>query len=596
MKILYWNLRGIGNHPTQNALSEFIRTHSPEILCIAEPFVAVGSISSSFWRSLGMRLVGTNDRALALPNLWIFCKLSLAPWVRVLASSDQQVSLQVMFDSVNCFLTVVYASTSVAGRRCLWEDITEFKGHFVTGPWLVVGDFNAVLGAHEKKGGAPVCRHSCEEFQAMSDVCELVHVDTKGAEFTWVRRNGLRGNVELRLDRSLVNLEWLDAWDNFDCCTLPRICSDHHPLLISFSKAYGDHHSLFRFRKMWLEHKDFLSFVKDCWCSISAHGCPLTVLQHKLRVLRKALRSWNWEVFGDVHHRVKLDLDALAEIQNDIVASGGSDEKFAKETELQANLNDSLRLQEILWKEKARLRWLSDGDRNTQYFHAMCRARRHRSSITLLQNNDEVIDDPLLIQSHIIDYYADLFAHHTDYLDNGLVSSIIPSLVTEAENSTLILIPSDEEIWTAVKSMDIDSAPGPDGFNGHFYISCWEIVGADVIAAVQYFFYHGQLSASFNSGLIILIPKIKQFAFGNGETHPPTDQVAPSAVVVELGNTQSGTVTSTSSTAAATTSSIQFPPGPLLFEKEIGGHRYLYPSFIEEEECPTCLEGEHDCI
>lgn len=111
---------------------------------------------------------------------------------------------------------------------------------------------------------------------------------------------------------------------------------------------------------MWLEHKDFLNFVKDCWCSISAHGCPLTVLQHKLRVLRKALRSWNWEVFGDVHHRVRLDLDALVEIQNDIAASGGSDEKFAKETKLQANLNDSLRLQEILWKEKSRLRWGSD--------------------------------------------------------------------------------------------------------------------------------------------------------------------------------------------------------------------------------------------
>lgn len=88
----------------------------------------------------------------------------------------------------------------------------------------------------------------------------------------------------------------------------------------------------------------------------------------------------------------------------------------------------------------------------------------------------------------------------------------------------------------------------------------------------------------------------KQFALGNGETHPPTDQVAPNAVIVELGNTQYGTGTSTSRTAAATTSSIQLPPGPLLFEKEIGGHRYLYPSCIEEEECPTCLEGEHCCI
>lgn len=63
----------------------------------------------------------------------------------------------------------------MAGRRQLWEDITDFKGHFVIGPWLVVGDFNAILGAHERKGGAPVCRRPCEEFQAMSDVCELVH-------------------------------------------------------------------------------------------------------------------------------------------------------------------------------------------------------------------------------------------------------------------------------------------------------------------------------------------------------------------------------------------------------------------------------------
>ncbi|KAL6182027.1 hypothetical protein ACLB2K_043450 [Fragaria x ananassa] len=108
-------------------------------------------------------------------------------------------------------IDTVYARTIVVGRRKLWEDITDVKGRFVNGPWLVFGDFNAVLGMHEKKGGGPVCKRSCEEFQVMSDVCELVHVDTKGAEFTWVRMRGLCGNVELRLDRSLASLEWLDA-------------------------------------------------------------------------------------------------------------------------------------------------------------------------------------------------------------------------------------------------------------------------------------------------------------------------------------------------------------------------------------------------
>ncbi|KAK9949956.1 hypothetical protein M0R45_005463 [Rubus argutus] len=264
MKILYWNLRGIANVATQDAIKEFVRAHNPEVLCIAEPFVALDSIPVSFWHSLGMRVVCTNDRGSLLPNLWVFCKLSLIPWIRVLFTSDQQISLQVMFDGVNCFLSAVYARTIMAGRRKLWEDITDVKGRFVTGPWLVFGDFNAVLGAHEKKGGASICRRSCEEFQAMSDVCELVHVDTKGAEFTWVRRRGLRGNVELRLDRCLANLDWMDVWDQFDCCTLPRICSDHNPLLMSFSKISGPHFSLFRFRKMWIEHRDFMSFVSTC--------------------------------------------------------------------------------------------------------------------------------------------------------------------------------------------------------------------------------------------------------------------------------------------------------------------------------------------
>ncbi|KAL6194794.1 hypothetical protein ACLB2K_035870 [Fragaria x ananassa] len=491
-----------------DALTEFVRSHNPEVLCIAEPFVSLDSINISFWRSLGMRPVCTNDRGSSLPNLWVLCKTSLIPWVRILFISDQQVSFQVKFDLVNCFLTAVYARTTIVGRHKLWEDIADVKGQFVSGPWIVFGDFNAVLGAHEKKGGSFVCRRSCEEFQAMSDVCELIHVDTKGAEFTWVRRRGFHGNVELRLDRCLASLEWLDTWDQFDCCTLPRTCSDHNPLLMSFSKLSGPHYSLFRFKKMWLDHENFREFVKNCWTSASSYGCPFSILQHKLRVLRKALRRWNWEVFGDVHRRVKKDLEALAKVQEDIAATGGTDDDFAKENELQANLSESLRVQESFWKEKARLKWLSEGDRNSAFFHAMCRTRRNRSSITLLRDGNQVFDDPHSIQDHIVNYYMDLFAKHANYQDSGLVSRVIPSMVTEEENASLTSVPLPEEIWGAVKSMDLDSAPGPDGFNGHFFVSCWDIVGVEVIKAVQYFFTHGQLSASFNSGLIILIPKV----------------------------------------------------------------------------------------
>ncbi|KAL6178468.1 hypothetical protein ACLB2K_049986 [Fragaria x ananassa] len=179
-----------------------------------------------------------------------------------------------------------------------------------------------------------------------------------------------------------------------------------------------------------------------------------------------------------------------------------------KECELQANLSESLRLQELFLKEKSRLRWISEGDRNTTFFHAMCHARRARSSIILLRDGDQVYQDPLTIQNHIVTYYTDLFANHANYCDTGLISWVIPSLITDDENMSLTSVPSSEEIYLALKDMDPDSAPGRDGFNGHFFVSCWATVGADVTLVIQFFFQHGSLPASFNSSMIILIPKV----------------------------------------------------------------------------------------
>lgn len=38
-------------------------------------------------------------------------------------------------------------------------------------------------------------------------------------------------------------------------------------------------------------------------------------------------------------------------------------------------------------------------------------------------------------------------------------------MVTDDENVSLTDIPSSEKIFLAIKGMDLDSAPGPDGFN-----------------------------------------------------------------------------------------------------------------------------------
>lgn len=47
---------------------------------------------------------------------------------------------------------------------------------------------------------------------------------------------------------------------------------------------------------------------------------------------------------------------------------------------------------------------------------------------------------------------------------------------------------SAEEIKSTVFSMKANKYPGPDGYTAEFFKSSWDVVGADVVAAVQSFF------------------------------------------------------------------------------------------------------------
>lgn len=67
------------------------------------------------------------------------------------------------------------------------------------------------------------------------------------------------------------------------------------------------------------------------------------------------------------------------------------------------------------------------------------------------------------------------------------------------------------EIWKAIQSLDPDSAPGPDGFTGAFFVNCWDIVKDDVVAAVQSFFQGDPIPKAYTSTILdigVLIPNL----------------------------------------------------------------------------------------
>ncbi|KAL4305780.1 hypothetical protein AHAS_Ahas16G0112500 [Arachis hypogaea] len=86
-------------------------------------------------------------------------------------------------------------------------------------PWLMIGDFNDIAEQSEKKGGGGNDAHACRRYS--------------GSRFTW--KGGIREGQERvykRLDRALCNSEWRTNFPNAFVEVLPRIQSDHHPLLL----------------------------------------------------------------------------------------------------------------------------------------------------------------------------------------------------------------------------------------------------------------------------------------------------------------------------------------------------------------------------
>ncbi|XP_019431193.1 PREDICTED: uncharacterized protein LOC109338415 [Lupinus angustifolius] len=360
----------------------------------------------SFWNSLNLKVFASNDRPELSPSLLGVCRLDMDP--SVIRVSNQHFSVSVMKDNMLSFIGVVYAHTNYAVRRSLWLNLQEDMVNH-QGPWCLIGDFNAVLGAYECRGPSLPNRISCTEFNSFLDDNLLINIPTIGATFTWTNRRLGAANTERRLDRAICNEEWINNWSQVSCCSLPRLASDHHPLLLNLASDIPPRPSSFRFHKMWLQNEDCKRVVSHIWHT-RITGCPMYILTQKIIILKNELKHWNKTVFGNIHHKVILAKNNVEQIQNCIRDSDPSNHLYHQEDLAQSELLKALQIEEIFWKEKARINWHNFGDRNTAYFHKIAKIKLVTKAMSLIKSGDVLLTEQDAIASHALDYYTNLFA------------------------------------------------------------------------------------------------------------------------------------------------------------------------------------------
>ncbi|XP_042515366.1 uncharacterized protein LOC122089737 [Macadamia integrifolia] len=374
-------------------------------------------------------------------------------------------------------------------------------------PWVVLGDFNATLYSHEKRGPGRFNVGSAAEFQAMVDACDLISSPSQGSNFTWTN-NRCRGHVAARLDRSFFNAQWLDAFGDCGQKVLHRSISDHAPILFSSAAIPKPRNAPFRLHRFWMKEKSFVDLVRDVW-SREVRGGPIGRLAYKLRAVKGALKGWARQTFPNLDVALKEATAEVEEVQRTIDQIGMSDELYSREAEAKSKLLKAVEMHEKLWAEKARCNWAKLGDRNSKFFHLSVKVRRIKNSIRALKKQDgTMVSEPLQMAEYVSFFFENF--HKADHcIDHMELLQVIPNEVNREDSSILEAIPAKEEIKKVVWGLDPDSSPGPDGFPGAFFIQCWEIVGDDFCGAVIAFFRGGKLPNGVNNSFVTLIPKVE---------------------------------------------------------------------------------------
>ncbi|KAI9115404.1 hypothetical protein K1719_013723 [Acacia pycnantha] len=308
VELMIWNCRGAASKGVAAVIRDFKFKYKVDMLVILEPRISSNHATKvikswGFKKSVRMEAEGFSGR---IWLLWNFEELG----VDVLLKNDQFIHVRVQLGGGEEMLfAAIYTSPSEQKKRQLWDSLYNLASG-IREPWLLVVDFNEIKTPLEQKGGGRVNETRCLHFNEWIEECNLIDMETQGPFFTWKgpKWDGL-DRVYKRLDRCLCLVSWQEKFEEAEVRVLPRVCSDHHPLLVSSSVERKEWRQwCFRYEAMWKMHDQFDNIMACSWYGNEA--API-----KLASLKQDLIRWNQEVFGILASRKRRLYNRLYGIQ-----------------------------------------------------------------------------------------------------------------------------------------------------------------------------------------------------------------------------------------------------------------------------------------
>ncbi|XP_039040629.1 uncharacterized protein LOC120178942 [Hibiscus syriacus] len=313
----------------------------------------------------------------------------------------------------------VYGPSVEEEKESFFEELSVFiSGQNL--PVCVGGDFNVYLCEDEKVGKAQN-RFSMRIFSHFIQSLGLINLPLNGGRFTWC--NNQDDPTFVRLDRFLVDGQFLATFPEISQSLIPKSISDHNAILLKDEDIDWGKRP-FRLFNYLMEEDGFEDMVKhsitDCK-KTGRKGGILSILKNS----KAAIKKWSGKknqfpgvAISDLEKKIqKLEEDAQ-QLNNSSVQG------IAKELSVcRAELWRLHRIEKQIWLQNSRKKWLNDGDRNIRFFHTCASVRRKRNALNALIVDGNTTHDPTVIKAKVKDHFFKIYNDRStlEVEDIGLV-------------------------------------------------------------------------------------------------------------------------------------------------------------------------------
>ncbi|XP_071699116.1 uncharacterized protein [Rutidosis leptorrhynchoides] len=291
----------------------------------------------------------------------------------------------------------------------MWESLSGLIQN-VDWAWLLCGDFNEVRDSSDRIN-SQFHPFRAERFNKFIRENNLIDIPISGKRFTRVSDDGVKLS---KLDRFLVTENFINLWDDLSVIALDRRLSDHCPLVLR-DKIIDFGPKPFKVFDEWFNCDDVGDIILGAWKESVRGSRKDCNFRDKLKNVKSALKTWSKNTFG------KLDCD-IVELK-----------KEAREWEIKAETNQISSDEREIWlecrrkwiekekvksnmlKQKARVRWIIEGDENSKYFHSSIRRKNNKCNIRGLNINGIWNENPCEIKDAISDHLATIFKDNSSY-------------------------------------------------------------------------------------------------------------------------------------------------------------------------------------